>query len=470
MKVLFLNPPLGREAVKNPVMKYLFANSMPLGIGYLAAVMLQKGEQAVIIDAAAEQLTIPQTLERIKAEKPDMVALTSHTNSFAEAQLLAGELKKVSPELPLILGGVHLTCLPQQAMASGYFDYGVIGEGELTFPELAETLARGEKPDQVEGICYPQGGELVFTAPRDFIPDLDVLPFPARHLFKSRLYSSIPHDIRYLPKFTMVPTRGCPFQCIFCTSATTGSRFRTFSPQYMVAEIEHLIKDFGAKEIAFTTTTFTADQKKSEEFLDLLLEKNLKISWTVSSRVDTLTRPMLAKMKKSGCWCLRIGVESGNPQVLDFIRKKISLEQVRRVAQWCEELDIHLKAFFIIGHLIDTEASIRDSIEFALSAPLGDITVQYNTPIPGTPQYEMAKDYGELKPDWSIYHYWDPVFIPSGMTEVDLISLHHEFYRRFYSRFSTLKKHIKKIFHWQSLVHYLKSLDLFFYLISQGKK
>jgi len=470
MKILFLNPPLAPQAVKNPVMKYLFANSMPLGIGYLAAVMEKKGEKAVIIDAAAEQLSREETLQRVLAENPDLVAFTSHTNSFAEAELLAGDLKKVRPSLPLILGGVHLSCLPQPAMQSGHFDYGVMGEGELTFPELARALGAGQKPEQVKGICYRENGALLFTPSREFIPDLDVLPFPARHLFKTQLYSSIPHDVRYLPKFTMVPTRGCPFQCIFCTCATTGPRFRTFSPAYMVEEIEHLVKDFGAREIAFTTTTFTADQKKSEVFLDLLLEKNLKIAWTVSSRVDTLSRPLLAKMKKAGCWCLRVGVESGNQQVLDFIRKKISLDQVRQVAQWCEELGIHLKAFFIIGNLTDTAESIRDSIDFAVSTPLGDITVQYNTPLPGTPQYEMAGEYGELVPDWSIYHYWEPVFIPKGMTRDELIALHGEFYRRFYWRFSTIKKHLKKMFHWQSLVHYAKSLDLFFYLINRNRK
>lgn len=469
MKVVLINPPLPVESLKNPVVTNLFYNAMPLGICYLASIMRKNNIGVNILDAAAERHTLEYCSEWIKKEKPDLLGITSTTNNFYQALALAKESKKIKPDMPVIIGGSHVTALPKHALSFEEFDVGVIGEGEVTFLELVNTMAAKGNLSGVNGIIYREGSELKITPPREYIKDLDTIPFPARDLLKPHLYSSLPTDVLRLPKLTMVPTRGCPFHCIFCTSATTGKNYRIFSPEYLFAEIEHLYKDFGAREIAFATTTFTANHKQSEELMELLIKRKLDLVWTNSTRVDTVDKDLLVKMKKAGCWAVRLGIESGNDEVLKFIKKGITKERVRQVAKWCEEIGIHTKTFFMIGHLTDTEETVRDSIEFALSLPIGDVTVQFNTPLPGTAQYEMAKDYGYLKDDFTAYNYWLPAFIPKGLTEEKMIKLHREFYKRFYLRPSLWKRHIKKLIHPRTIINYLKTMNLFFYL-AMGKK
>jgi radical SAM superfamily enzyme YgiQ (UPF0313 family) len=174
-------------------------------------------------------------------------------------------------------------------------------------------------------------------------------------------------------------------------------------------------------------------------------------------------------MKTAGCWDVRLGIESGNEEVLGFIRKKVSLEQIRRVAGWCRDLGIHAKGFFILGHLVETKESIEDTINFALSIPLTDITVQLNTPLPNTPQYEIAGRYGTFKSqDFSEFDMFTPVFVPRGMTEEYLVSKQRELYRRFYLRWGTVKRHMAKMTP-LTLLNYIKALGLFIHL-SAGRR
>lgn len=468
MKILLINPPLKEEERRNPVIGTLFANAMPLGLGYIAAVLLQHGITDVqIADAAAEHLSNQDLVARIKRDKVDLVGITATTYSYFDAASLARDIKKSTDgRVPVVLGGTHISAIPSHAMDCEAFDYGVIGEGEYTFLELVTKLARGEDPSDVAGIAYRRDDELVFTPKRPLVMDLDTIPFPARNLMKTRLYASLPTDVRYLPKFTQIPTRGCPFQCNFCDSAAvTGKKYRAPSPKYLVDEMEHLKKDFGVREVAFAATTFTVSHKKTEIFLEELTARRLNMAWTASTRVDVVDADLLKKMKQAGCWSIRMGIESGNDDVLKFIQRGMTTDEVRQVVGWADDAGLQIKAFFIVGHLIDTPATIQQSIDFACSLPLDDVTVQINTPLPNTPQFKMAPAYGELNADFSRYNFWRPVFVPHGMTHDELLWWHKEFYKRFYWRTKTVKRHLrKKLCHWHTLVNYVKTFNLFVYL------
>jgi anaerobic magnesium-protoporphyrin IX monomethyl ester cyclase len=468
MNVLLINPPLKEEERKNPVIGALFANAMPLGLGYIAAVLIEAGITDVqIVDAAAERFSPEDLVARVKRDKIDVVGIGATTYSYFDAIDVAKAIKDYAGDrIPIILGGPHISAIPSHAMACEYFDYGVIGEGEYTFLELIQKLGRGEDVTNVPGICYRKEEELVFTPRRPLVMDLDTIPFPARHLMKTHLYASLPTDVRFLPKFTQIPTRGCPFQCNFCDSAAvTGKKYRAPSPKYLVDEMEHLKKDFGVREIAFAATTFTVSHRKTEEFLDELERRNLNMAWTASTRVDVVDKALLKRMKDAGCWSIRMGIESGNDEVLKFIQRGMTTEEVRRVVTWADEVGLQVKAFFILGLLPDTPATINETIEFACSLPLDDVTVQINTPLPNTPQFKMAPNYGTLNPDFSQYNFWRPVFVPHGMTHDELLWWHKEFYRRFYLRSKTVKAHMrKKLGHWQTVVNYMKTFNLFVYL------
>lgn len=471
MKILLVNPALSLEEQKNPVVSRLFSNAMPLGICYLASVLIREGIHVELVDGAAERIQQKDIIDIVKKGKFDILGISTTSVSYHRAVELARMAKKeFGDSVHVLLGGAHISAVPEQAMAEESFDIGVYGEAEETIVELVNALASKGDLSQIKGLYYRENGELKFTGFRPLIQDLDTIPFPARHLLKAKNYFSLPTDVRRLPKFSILANRGCPFHCIFCDSAVVGKRYRSASPKYLVDEMELLVKDFGAREIFFVGTTFTVSREKTEEFLDELEKRKLDLYWTCSTRVDVVDKPLLERMKKLGCWSIRFGIESGNQEVIDFIKKGITKEQVRKALEICEEVGIHTKGFFMIGHLIDTPETIRDSIDFAKSLPLTDVTVQINTPLPNTEQYNRADEFGTLaKKEYSKYSFFDPVYVPRNMTEEQLVKYHRQFYREFYWRPKVLWRQFIKILNPNTFINYLKCLDLIFYLTLKNK-
>lgn len=474
MKVLFVNPSLDPAEYRDPVARALFTNAMPLGICYLAAVLERAGIEVGLLDAAAEQFSHEDVYCYIKKGKFDVVGITATTNGFFRALGLAKVLKKhAGSSLPVLLGGPHMSDLPHHAMSYNCFDYGAIGEAEDTILELLDVVKGARAPGDTKGIVYREDDHLVFTPPRPLIQNLDTIPFPARHYLKNLdIYQSLLTDVKYLPKMSIVANRGCPFKCIFCSTASMGKKYRVPSPSYYISEISELQEDYGVREIFFVGSTFTVSRAHTEEFCDLLLERKNSVAWTASTRVDVVDRELLLKMKKAGCWMVRLGVESGNAGVLRFIRKSITKERVREVAKMCDEIGMHSKGFFILGHLPDTRETIQDTIDFALSLPLTEVTVQLNTPLPGTPQYDMAHLYGTFKAtDFSEFTFFEPVFVPKGLTEEFLLGKQRELYRRFYLKATSIKKHLQKLQSPYVRWNYLKALGLFVHLaLTRGKR
>lgn len=466
MKILLVNPPLSVEEQRNPVVSNLFANAMPLGILYIASYGIERGLNIQAIDAPAERMTLDDAMAKIKKFAPDVVGITTTTPVFHRAIALARAVKTWGPSVVTVVGGPHINAAPITSMMNKCFDIACLGEGEITFYELVTALARGESPDHIPGLIFRGGSGIIrFTAPRQHLMDLDQLPFPARNLLNPKLYTSLPTDVKYLPKFTVLATRGCPFHCTFCDHAAGGEKYRTPSPKYMVDELEMLEKQYKAREVAFVGSTFTAKAEKAEEMCNLILERGLKLQWTCSTRVDVVSERLLTLMKKAGCWCIRFGVESGSQKILNQIRKGITKEQITKAINLCEKVGICTKAFFIVGHPMETIQTMEETIDFACSLPLTDITVQLNTPLPNTHQYATAHEFGHIPSvDYSKYSFFSPVFIPNGLTAEDLAYYHKEFYRRFFWRPETIKRQIKKVAHWATLMNYFRCLDLIFYL------
>jgi radical SAM superfamily enzyme YgiQ (UPF0313 family) len=188
------------------------------------------------------------------------------------------------------------------------------------------------------------------------------------------------------------------------------------------------------------------------------------------TRVNNLDYETLKFMRDRGCWQIRIGIESGNQQVLDFIKKGITLEQVRNVAGWCASLGIRTTGFFMVGHHVDTPETIDETIRFALALPLSDVVVTVNTPIPGTESYDKAREYGDYQEDdWTSLNYWSPVFVPRGLTRELLLEKQAEFYRRFYCRPRVVLGQIGKVRDLRSLALLARS-SLKGYRFARGGK
>jgi len=468
MNIILINPPIladERTTGIGPVIANLFFNSPPLGIAYLAAVLEEKGHRASIVDAPVEGLDFEQTLQRIEGFGAEVVGITATTNFFHNAEALGQRVKERWPDRPVVIGGPHTSSFPDHCMQRECFDVGVRHEGEITFPELLDHIHDREAWPKIQGIVYRDGDDLHLTEPRPAIEDLDSLPFPARHLLRNELYVPQPNDEHGLPKFAMITARGCPYQCIFCDKSAMGERYRAMSPERAIDEVEVVLKDYGAKDIAFVDSTFTVVPERVERVCELILERGLKFSWTCTARANMVTKPLLERMKEAGCWRIRLGVESGNDEVLKFIKKGVTKEQVRNVATWAAEVGMQPKAFFMVGHLVDTPETIEETMEFACSLPLKDVTVQINTPMVGTPQYGIYEQYGRLASDrLEDKSYWEPSFVPNGMTEEQLLKLHRKFHRRFYLRPITLWRHLRSIRSVRDLYRYLKAFALVWHL------
>jgi anaerobic magnesium-protoporphyrin IX monomethyl ester cyclase len=266
---------------------------------------------------------------------------------------------------------------------------------------------------------------------------------------------------RFLPVVNMITSRGCPYECIFCDNNTFGRRTRFHSAEYVVAEVKGLVQKYGAREISFLDDTFVLDKNRLRRIFEMLNKDNIHLKWTCMTRVNNLDFELLKFMRDHGCWQIRIGIESGNQRVLDFIKKGITLEQVKDVVGWCEKLKICVSGFFMIGHPIDTSETIQETIEFAMGLPLTDVIATIHTPIPGTESYKKAKEYGTYdEGDWTSLNYWTPNFIPHGLTKEYMLAKQRELYRRFYFRPSVLWRQMRKIRSFGILLAFLRNAFL----------
>lgn len=459
MNVTLINPPISIEERYGSVVKEGGGRQAPLGICYIAAVLEKNGIKASIIDAEAENLSCDKIIQMLEKSQTDIVGITSTTVAFHRALQLAQAIKKNKKDMPVIIGGPHVSCLPKYAMSFDCFDAAVYGEGEYTMLELVNAIKSGKGIKDIPGIVYRENGEIKLSKPREYIKDLDELPYPARHLLPDKnLYNPPPMNYLKKPVLSVVTSRGCPNQCNFCDKAVFGNRFRCHSAKRVVDEIEFLIKEFGAKEISIVDDTFTVNKERVFEFCRLLKERNIKINWNARVSENTITKEMLTEMRKAGCWYIEIGIETGNPEVLKFIRKGTTLERMREIVTWANKLGMIVKGFFIIGHQIDTDETIRQTIEFAKSIPLTDIVATILTPFPNTEVHRIAEQYGRFihNRDYSRFNAWDVVYIANGLTEEKLKYYWKKIYRDFYFRPIIMWRHLKQIKNLTAVKRYLR--------------
>jgi anaerobic magnesium-protoporphyrin IX monomethyl ester cyclase len=447
--VVLVNPPPTPEQQHGPlaqILKNLFFNSPPLGLASIAAVLERAGIPVRIIDAGAEGLGFATTLDWLKELNPTVVGLGTSSIFFANAVRLAQAIREALPGVHIVVGGPHVSSCSDDVMTYDCFDVAVVGEGEMTMLEVVTALGEGELPREVAGCLYRDGEEVVVNPRRPLLQDLDSLPLPARHLLPMGKYIPQPNDGLYLPKHAMISSRGCPYRCTFCDHGTYGVSYRSFSPGRIVNEMEELVHRYGARDIAFVDSLFMLNQKRVYNIIDEIQRRNVKVHWTCTVRANATTPAILEDMKKAGCWRVRLGAEAGNDEVLKFIRKEVTKDQIRAVADAADRAGLHPKAFFMIGHPTETEAHILETIEFAKSLPLTDITVQINTPLPGAEQWETMDEHGvRATLDWGHYSFWEPVYVPNGLSRERLEALHKKFYRDFYFRPATVWRHLRML-------------------------
>ncbi len=438
--------------------KKIGPNSEPLSLVYIATYLNSKGHQVSIIDAIAEDLTEKDVEQRLKEGNYDIVGVTMLTLMYTEALNICKIAKKLNPKTYTIVGGPHPTIAAYATLKNeNDIDFAVIGEAEITFLELIESMDGKRKISDVDGIAYKtKSGDIKLTKPREIIEDLDMMPIPDRKLLKMNLYRPSVSYYKRLPAYIILTTRGCPYRCTFC-SKVFDKKYRQNSVGRVIEEMEILTNDFGAKEIVFRDDTFTMKWPWVNDFCNKLIEKGLnkKVRWSCMTRVNLVNLELLKLMKKAGCWGIHFGVESGNQRLLDLIKKDATVQQIKDAFKWCKEAKIETRAFMMLGLPTETREESMQTIQFAKDLDPDWAQFTITTPYPGTELYEQANEFGELKSiDWNNYQTWsgfsdhDLVWVPKGRTSEELKELQRRALREFYFRPNFI---LKKIIHIDNL-------------------
>lgn len=359
----------------------------PLSLAYVAAILEKVGCKVELIDASALNLTKSQTLDRINKFCPDFLGFTTTTIDFHNTLEWINYLKEKT-DIPVIIGGIHLSVYPAETLMYKTIDYGVIGEAEETLPELLNYLINKDDLGKVKGICYRRNGDVIINERRPLIKNLDDCPFPARHLLSNEKYYSL---ISKKKNFTaMITSRGCPFHCIFCDNQTIPYRCR--SPKDVVDEMEQCHNLFNINEIDIFDALFSVDPTRVIEICRQIRQRKLKINWSFRTRADLITDAMLDELKGAGCMRIYYGIESGDPVILQNINKKVSIEMVKRVVRLTKKKGIDTFGFFMIGNIGETKETIKKTLDLMLGLPLDYVQISPVFSPPNATLYEMLKE------------------------------------------------------------------------------
>jgi anaerobic magnesium-protoporphyrin IX monomethyl ester cyclase len=373
-----------------------------LGISYIAAVLLKNNYQVHIIDIDGQNIGQKEAIAEIIRINPDLIGITSMTFTFLYALNLAKAIKRITDK-QIVFGGNHVTIYPQETLEHTCVDIVVIGEGENTFLELTNLLdskgheATGEDLKKIKGIAFRQNGKIVLTEPRDFIGDLDTLPYPAYELLKNMKYYGC--NVRS-PYMLMLTSRGCSGQCTFCCKEPWGSCVRLESPRRILGQIDYLVNGQGIKGVDFFDDTFTLDQERAMEITSLIIEKKIKFEFSFLTRVDCVNSELLKNLKKAGCIIVAFGVESGSPKVLEQLNKRVSVEQIKKAFCLAEEAGIRTVGGFTVGNPSETKEDIFKTAELIKSANIDFVKANILIPYPGSALYSDMIKSGLLKEDY----------------------------------------------------------------------
>jgi radical SAM superfamily enzyme YgiQ (UPF0313 family) len=443
-KALLIVPPTGKyireDRCQTPIEEFsTIALRPPIDLLYMGGTLEKAGVECRLRDYPAEELDWAAFESDFRQFLPDLLIMSITTPSLAKDMEACRIAKSIKPECLTIAKGAHFNLNDRGALETyPQLDLVFRGEYEMAVGEVALATDLGT----VLGITWRNGTEIRQNEDRPLLLDLDLVPYPARHLARNELYF---RPDTGAPQTSVVTSRGCPSKCIFCLAPKiSGSRVRRRSPENILGELQECVERHGIRDFLFRSDLFTMDRKWVLDLCQLIVDARLDIRWSCNSRVDTLDDARLEAMKRAGCWLIAFGVESGSEELLKKMRKGASVDQARRAMDLCRKAGMKSSIYLLVGLPWETEETFRETSNLAVELNPDFLEIFYPYPFQGTELYDIAVREGLLEdgsfPEES---YSRPSFKTYNFSIEELSHMRRRLLRRFYLRpgyiFRTLK-------------------------------
>lgn len=460
-KILFFNSP-SRQNVYVDTNVSVAAPSYPnLTLATLAGHL--RDHEVRILDLELSTNPAESLLSCVAEFKPNLVGASIKTPDFPLVKTLMSLVKEKAPGVTTIVGGAHVSTLPEEVAQESCFDILVLGEGDRAIPDILRSGSLGDVP----GIIYKKGTEICRTPARKLLEDLDALPYPDWSQFDLKRYGNSRLSSRKNPCGHIETSRGCAHQCNFCNKSIFGSLFRVKSVARVVDEMENLLS-VGFKEIHIVDDSFTQNINRAKDICREILRRKLKFPWTCVNgvRVDMVDREFFQLAKKAGCWQIGFGIESGDQAVLDRIKKRTTLAQIETAVRLCSQAGISACGFFILGLAGETEDSMRKTIDFSKNLALDAAKFDVCIPYPGTEYFKELKEERRIRSeDWSKYllhQIQEPLFDHPSLSWDVIGKYYKAAFREFYLRPGYILRRV-----WKGLANGDIFYDLYYFLNSK---
>jgi len=419
MDVLLIHPPFLEGYSKARI------DLPPLGIGYLASVLRQDGHRVRIADLNMNSRGLLE-----QAGEFDLVGISGDTPRHGMALDLAAKVRERG--VPVVMGGPHVSFKAEENLRSGPVDYVVRGEGEASFRDLVRDLQEGGDGVGVPGVSCRSNGDVLHNSGTGFL-DINEIPLPSRDLLPMTSYRV---NVGDRLGTTVIGSRGCPFNCSFCSSSELfGLNWRPREPEAVVDEVEYLYRHYGFRAVLFMDDNFTLDPDRTIRICELMLRRDLDVYWWCFSRVTSINKreDMVESMAAAGAKVVFLGVETPHKEILDHYNKKATSEDAERAVQILRKHGIRIYGSLILGDPQEDQRMIRQTIRYARTLNPDMAQFAILTPYPGTRLYD------ELQPrlldrDWSYYDGLHSVISYDNLTSDEVEGFLKKAYLSFYLR------------------------------------
>ncbi|MCP4649289.1 MAG: radical SAM protein [PVC group bacterium] len=370
----------------------------PLGLAYLAAVLRNNNIQVKIFDALASRLSMEDVCEIIQREKPDFCGITVLSQQIKAVQKLVAKLKIISPSTKIVLGGPHIHFEHENVIIDSNVDFCVRGEGEETVLELIQAVNKKTDLRVVKGIVFKdENNKVVINEQRQYIKNLDEIPFPARDLLPMQTYKApISLGSPGRPFTSVLATRGCPFKCHYCSLTAMWGNQRRRSVENVLDELEELQEKYGIKYVSFVDDLLVVNKKWAIALCQGMRERGINIEWDCCGRIGVMDEELLLEMKKANCRCVIYGIEFGSQKILDWIQRCYTIQQVIDTVEMTAKAKIPIKGLFMMGYPTETKETLQETISLAKKLKLDYVTLSIVAPYSGTKLYEYCKENNVL--------------------------------------------------------------------------